>query len=236
MGSELFGGSDAGREAGERGDRLADVPAPREVPAYLDILPESGREVVVVGDPEGLRELNHRQGDNPLGFRGTCGLVSCEDVLRQFGLKVTEADVVMYAVGRGLCAVTDVPSSCGGTSELSQARLLTELGVPAHVEAGRGLADLAAWVQEGRGVIVEVNAGELWNDPNAWDNGEANHAVVVTGVALDPLTGQVAGFYLNDSGRGYPGDSGRFVDAHQMARAWAAPGGSGVITDLVRPV
>jgi hypothetical protein len=236
MGSELSGGSDAGREVSERGRPVADAPTLPEVPMYLDILPESGREVVVVGDPEGLRELNHRQGDNPLGFRGTCGLVSCQDVLCQFGVVVTEADVVAYAAEHGLCAISDVPAVSGGTSEASQAQLLAEMGVPAHVESGQGLSDLAAWVQEGRGIIIEVNAGELWNDPNAWDNGEPNHAVVVTGLALDPLTGQVSGFYLNDSGRGYPGDSGRFLDAHQMARAWSATGGSGVITDIVRGV
>jgi hypothetical protein len=223
-----------GREVGERADAIREVGKPQEVPAYLDILPESGREVVVIGDPERFKELNHLQGDNSFGFQGTCGLVSCEDVLRQFGVEVTEDEVVAFAALFGLCHVGDNPAYCGGTTEFTQAVLLSTLGVPAHMEGGRGLSDLAGWVSEDRGVIIEVNAGELWNDVNAYGNGEANHAIVVTGVALDPVDGRVAGFYINDSGRGYPGDSGRFVTADLMERAWVAPGGSGVITDVVR--
>lgn len=234
MNSDIFSTSDSGREVAEQGGAIREIPLHHEVPAYFDILPESGREVVVIGDPESFRELNHKQGDNPFGFRGTCGLVSCEDVLRQFGVTVTEEQLVAFAALRGLCHVRDAPALCGGTSEVSQARILTEMGVPAHVEAGCGLHDLSAWVGQGRGVILEVNAGELWHNPTAWENGEANHAIVVTGVALDPTSGRVEGFYVNDSGRGYPGDSGRFVDAYVMERAWTATGGRSVLTDLVR--
>jgi hypothetical protein len=234
MSDEISPRSDAGREVPPEGAEGRDVTAPAEVPAYVDVLPDTGKEVVVIGDPEGRRELNHHQGDNPLGFQGTCGLVSCEDLLRWFGKEVTEADVVLYAAIRGLCYVGDDPTKCGGTSEWSQAQLLSELGVPAHVESGRGLDDLAGWVQEGRGIIIEVNAGELWNFPGAYDEGQANHAIVVTGVARDPDTGAVEGFYINDSGRGYPGDSGRFIPAELMERAWVEPGGSAVVTDVVR--
>jgi hypothetical protein len=205
-----------------------------EVPAFLDVMPESNREVLVLGDVIRCRELNHRQGENPYGFQGTCGLVSCEDVLRQFGVDVNEAEVVRHAVSRGLCAVSDDASKSGGTSEEWQARILADAGVPAHVESGRSLSDLAEYVGEGRGIIIEVNAGELWNNPDAYGSGNANHAIVVTGVAVDPRSGELLGAYVNDSGRGYPGDSGRFVSSELLQRMWADTGGSCVVTDTVR--
>lgn len=206
----------------------------QEVPQYLDVLPESGREVLVVGDVQRCRDLNHRQGDNPYGFQGTCGLVSCEDVLRQFGIEVTEADVVRHAASAGLCTVTENPRESGGTTEYSQARILTDAGLPAHAEFGRSLSDLAQWVVEGRGIILEVNAGELWNNAAAYDGGRANHAICLTGAALDPRTGELLGFWTNDSGRAHPGDAGRYVAIDLMQRMWADAGGSAVITDVTR--
>lgn len=205
-----------------------------DVPVALDILPESGREVVVVGDVTGARDFNHRQGDNDFGFEGTCGLVSCESVLRQFGIDVSEGDVVRHAVSEGLCSISDAPEHSGGTSMSGQARILTEGGVPANPVVGAGLDDLARWVGEGRGVIAEVNAGELWDDPRSYGSGQANHAISVTGAALDPARGELAGFYVNDSGRGFDGDSGRFVSVDQMRLAWSDAGGAAVVTEAMR--
>lgn len=225
---------------GEQGDKprpeeVLENPFPfGEVPTYLDVLPESGREVLVIGDVERCREFNHRQGDNPYGFQGTCGLVSCEDVLRQFGVEVSEADVVRHAAVSGLCEISSVAAECGGTTEWSQARILTDAGIPAHAEFGQSISDLTEWVSQGRGVIIEVNAGELWNNPQAYDGGRANHAICLTGAAIDPMNGELMGFYINDSGRAYPGDSGRFIPVDLMQRMWCDAGGGAVITDAVR--
>src|SRR5262249_43836713 len=128
----------------------------------------------------------------------------------------------------------DNPRQCGGTTELEQAAILSDAGIPAHTESLSTLSDLAKWVGEGRGIIIEVNAGELWNSPNAYDFGQANHAIVVTGAAVDPNSGEVIGFYVNDSGRAYPGDAGRFIPAELMQRMWANTGGKAVITDVTR--
>ena len=204
------------------------------VPRYLDVLPGFGDEVLVVGDVIGCRDFNHRQGANGLGFDGTCGLVSCEDVLRQFGLDVTEDDVVRHAAANGLCNVWGKPADCGGTRPGDQARILTDAGVPAHPEYGADLHQLLGWVEEGRGVILEVNAGILWNDANAFEQGQANHAVTLTGAAVSPDTGELFGFYLNDSGRALPGDSGHFVSVDRMNDLFLRPGGLCVVTDLVK--
>ena len=186
---------------GEWSDRAPDVPAQH------DLLPD-GRDAIVIGDVERCKEFNHPQGDNPYGFRGTCGLVSCEDILRQFGVDVTESDIVRFAIEHGLCEVSADPCESGGSSPYAQALILKEHGVPAHVEVLDGSERLADCVEHGHGVIVGANAGVLWNDSRAFESGQPNHAVVVTGVARDPVTGEILGFYINDSGRGLAEDSG----------------------------
>ena len=224
---QLQASSDSGQNIANQGlDPDSD-----DVPQKLAILPD-GREALVIGDPEKLSEYNHLQGNNSLGFQQTCGLVACEDVLNQFGIEVTEDDVVKYAVANNLCYVTRDPSLSGGTTTYSQVELLRGYDIPAHVESKDSLDYLASNIQEGKAVIAEVNAGVLWDDPNAYGNGAANHAVVVTGVARDPETQKILGFFINDSGVPPLGDSGRFVDTETMKTAWSEPGGICVVTDV----
>jgi hypothetical protein len=56
--------------------------------------------------------------------------------------------------------------------------------------------------------------------------------VTVTGVALDPQSRDIQGFYLNDSGNG---KSAEFVDAILIRVAWQDTGGWSVVTDAVHP-
>jgi hypothetical protein len=200
-----------------------------DVPTTPDVLPD-GRPTIVIGDVSGYADFNHLQGDNPYGFQGDCGLCSCADVLDQFGHNVSEADVVQHAVGHHECAVTGDAATSGGTSVGDQVHVLHDYGVPAHGVQHESLEDLASNVEHGHGVIVEANAGYLWNDPNYVENGQANHAVTVTGVARDPQTGQIQGFYINDSG---DGQSAQFVSASTMTHAWVDSGGQAVVTDVV---
>src|SRR6185437_3207016 len=181
-------------------DVPADVPAlsdfgDQEVPSHLDVLPD-GRDTVVIGDPEGDKAFTHRQGENLLGFRNTCGLCSCENVLRSFGRDVNETDIVVFAAQRGLCNIDGAdrdPAGCGGTSPEGIAEILTRYGIPASAHYGDSLEELAANLEQGRSVIIGVNAGVLWDDPNSDSGGPANHGITVTGVARDPLTGDIQG-------------------------------------------
>jgi hypothetical protein len=211
---------------------------PQEVAPVLDVV--NGQEVVVTGDPLSCIDYNHIQGDNPYGFLGTCGLVSCQDVLAQFGIEVSEKDVIDLAVATGACSVSDDPTRSGGTTEYNWVEILDHYGVPAHMENGRSLDDLAEHVESRCGVIVGLNAEAIWGDwlGYLFSGGNANHAVTVTGVARNPETGAIVGFYINDSndvdGDG-SADSARFIDADTMSTAWEAPGGSLVTTDVPRP-
>jgi Peptidase_C39 like family len=205
-----------------------------EVPVQLEQLPD-GRESLVAGDPEHCKDFNHKQGANDLGFTQDCGLVSCSDILLQFGVEVTENDVVHHAVDNWECDVKNEPNMDGGTTVDNQAKILSDYGVPAHAQQAESIEDLAVFLEQGHGVIAEVNAGVLWNDPNKYGAGYANHAIVITGVARDPQTDAIQGFYINDSGTG---DSARFVDVKTMKGAWNVPDGSTpgtcVVTDVVR--
>jgi hypothetical protein len=202
-----------------------------EVPCHLELIP-GGQEGLVLGDIEGRKLETHVQGANRYGFEGTCGLVSCEGILRHFGLNLTEQDVVQHALEHRECFyVPGDATKSGGTIPEMQAQVLRDFGIPAHVETLRSLGDLTTYLQEGRGIILGVNAGMLWNNPNAWETGQANHAVVLTGVVVSPDTGQLLGFSINDSATGA---AGQFVDATRLYHAWGATGGECVITDVVR--
>jgi hypothetical protein len=217
-------------EIPQMGDFGADVTAP----SRLDVLPD-GREVVVIGDPQGDKAFTHKQGEhNLLGYEGTCGLCSCENVLRSFGLDVTESDITVFAAERGLCDTGNPdPRQNGGTTAEWQAEILTRHGIPASASRGGSLEDLAANIEQGRGVIAEVDAGVIWDEPS-FSNwlGQPNHAIAVTGVARDPMTGDIRGFFINDSGTG---KAAQFVDASVMNEAWVQAGGEQVVTAEDRP-
>ncbi|HLJ57631.1 MAG TPA: C39 family peptidase [Chthonomonadaceae bacterium] len=198
-------------------------------PQHMDTLPD-GREVLITGDTDGYRDFNHQQGDNDLGFQQDCGLVSSQDVLNQFGVDVNENDVVHHAVDNNECQV--VPgdnANSGGTTADWQANVLSDYGVPAHVENGGSMDDLANNIQDGHGVIIEVNAGVLWDDPNSYGDGQSNHAITVTGVVRDPSTSEITGFVVNDSG---DGKGEKYVDAATMQQMWVDTGGQSVVTDV----
>ena len=201
-----------------------------DVPTQLDVLP-GGEQSLVIGDVSGYADFNHQQGDNPYGIQQDCGLVSCQDVLNQFGIPVTETDVVNHAIQDGECQFSpDDIAGSGGTTVADQVHILNDFGVPAHAESGQSLEQLAANVEQGHGVIIEANAGVLWDDPSYVENGGANHAVTVTGVARNQVTGHIQGFFINDSGTG---QSGEFVSAQTMTGAWQDTGGQCVVTDVV---
>ena len=92
-----------------------------------DVRPD-GRETLVIGDVAGRAEFSHPQGQNDRGFEGTCGLCSCESVLRQFDVPATENDLVGHATGADLCTATGDALTSGGTSPEVQARILGDYG------------------------------------------------------------------------------------------------------------
>ena len=202
-------------------------------PAQLGQLPD-GRASLVIGDVHGYAALNHRQGDNPEHDGGDCGIVSCAEVLNQFGIGLTEADVVAHATQcRELHVVAGHPEESGWTLPADQVAILADYGISAYWAGDQSAEQLADAVQGGHGVIAAVNAGVLWCDPSVLGHGQANHVVTITGVARDPYDGALQGFYINDSGNG---QSAQFISTHLMTTAFVRTGGFCVITDVTHPV
>jgi len=197
----------------------------------IDTRPD-GRPVIVTGDVDRCRDFCELQGQNDLGFLGTCGLCAAKDVLNQFFKDVKENDVVKYAADHGLCTTNDTdPAMNGGTTPSDQAQILIDFGVPAHVEGGATLDDLAQFVEEGRGIIIGVDAGVLWGDFDSCSFYYPNHGITVTGVMRDLTNSNVIGYYVNDSGTG---TGAQYVSIEKMEMMWSAVNGSCVITDVLK--
>lgn len=215
---ESYGGLEGHETSGHRPFELPDP--------HRELLPD-GREALVSGDPMGFEAFNHLQGESLWGFENTCGIVACEGILRQAGIEASEDDLLRYAVETGHCDVFE-----GHTSLSDQVAILEGFGIPAHSEHGGSVEGLAANVERGQGVIIEVNSGVLWNQASHYGNGDASHAVLVTGIARDPETGSAIGAFINDSATG---ESGRFVPREELETAWEQTGGKSIVTEFDDP-
>ena len=155
------------------------------------------------------QKLDFHQG-KVKNFGGTCGLCSCENVLRMAGVPVSEVDIVRYAsttyeetnnffvpslTGRTLCRTGSATSSNGGTSAKARKQILEHFGVPSYT-AKQSIETIAAAVSEGHGVIASVHAERLYFKRRPIHSDL--HAITVTSVKKDSK-GKILGFYVCDS-------------------------------------
>lgn len=176
-------------------------------------------EAVVIGDPDGIGEiLDFSQGDAVEGALGTCGLTSVANICAMAGIETGEGEIVQYALENGLCDYNPWDAcATGGTVGPQLVEILSTYGIESqYYMYGDGFYDnIAEAVESGQGAIVGLSAGSLWDDPASIkiQDGKlvADHWVTVTGVARDASTGEIAGFYICDSGRSMESDADRFV-------------------------
>jgi hypothetical protein len=160
------------------------------------------------------------------GKDGYCGPSSITQVIEaQSGHQIhSYADVVneMHRLhipfdGSGM-AVQDIP------------RVLDAFGIHSHLETPsspqQGLQQLASYLQEGRSVILSVNASPIWYGSDTAGNpgGAPDHALVVT--AIDPVHGTVT---LSDPGS--PDGNEETVPLSTFMDAWDASHDSMIVTD-----
>src|ERR1035437_1080034 len=132
-------------------------------------------ETSCVGDLDRAREVFAEQGQNSYGMQSTCGLAVAACVCRQLGLDVTEEDMVSRAVAHRQCQYDpDDREPSGGTTVHQQAALLKSFGLPTRYEEARDLEQIAAAVESGSGVVLNVNAALLWHDSRCFEAGFAN--------------------------------------------------------------
>lgn len=154
----------------------------------------------------------------------TCAVVCQQMILRQFGIDVSEAQLVYDATVNGWL-------TRDGMDPMDAGRLLEYYGVPVHYSFGSDIESLVSELAMGRKVIVAVDSGELWKQDwffEDWVNPNgADHAVVVTGIDLsDPNQPKV---YLNDPGD--PNGAGKAYPLDEFLDAWSDSGQYYVATD-----
>ena len=175
---------------------------PRELP-YTQQQWREDREGRIFDSPIQTRESMDLDQGKAEGFSGTCGLVSCVNVLRLSGVDIKEDDVVSYASSFGLCSKgRGCSSQNGGTGAQDRQEILEHFGLKTELRAC-AIEAIAQYVEEGKGVIISIHAYRLWYGIRS---AKDFHAVTVTSVKRGK-DGRILGFYIADSGRhGKDGD------------------------------
>jgi hypothetical protein len=158
----------------------------------------------------------------------TCDVVSQEMILHEFGVDVSEAQLVYEATAHGW--LTD-----SGTSLPNMAQLLESHGVHTHCVQNGILDQVASELAHGHKVIVAVDSGDLWNASlpfySLFHLHGADHAVVLTGLDMsDPSHPKV---FINDPGD--PQGAGKPYPLDQFLESWGGSGNMYVATDSAPP-
>ena len=202
-------------------------PLDHGVPSLLESLAEGGLfddggHGSIVGTPgDDARDWIHQTTDF------TCAVVSQEMILHEFGVNVSEAQLVHEADEHGWL-------SDHGTSPEDLGRLLSLHDVAYHINTHGSVEDITNELAHGHKIIVGVYADELWQQ-NPLGTGlrellgldGANHAIVLTGLDMsDPANPKV---YVNDPGD--PQGEGKAYPLNQFLEAWHGSGDMYVATD-----
>jgi len=145
----------------------------------------------------------------------TCAIVSQQMILNDFGINVSEAQLVYDATSNGW--LTE-----GGTTINNMGNLLEHYGISTHINHSGDLTSVIDELAHGRKIIVPVNSDELWNGVSWWQrltglhNTGPDHAIVVTGVDFsNPSSPQVI---VNDPG--HPDGAGQAYPLDRFLESW----------------
>lgn len=190
-----------------------------------------GKNVLVYGYPK-ANELDYMQGDAVAGYKGTCALTSIANLMTQANTPTTEAQVVNLAIQNNWAVTNSTATDYqrGGSNYIGQQAILNSYGIANTLLAGYNPEAIANLVQSGRGVIIGLNAGKLWNDANYNDAGGVNHVVTITGAVRDASTGALTGFYIADSGRQLVSDMTRYLSLADFQTAANVPNAYAIYT------
>jgi hypothetical protein len=161
-------------------------------------------------------------------YDDTCAIKSQQMVLNDFGIPVTEDQLVSQA------GQLHIYQPGTGTSPQDVGKLLELNGVPCTQHENATIYDLTSELAKGHKVIIGVDSGELWNNDTISDTitGEqADHALIVAGIdTSDPDNIQVI---LTDPGTG---QEGARYPMDQFLDAWQDSGNFMVTTDAPAPL
>lgn len=143
----------------------------------------------------------------------TCAVVCQQMILNQFGIDVSEAQLVYDAAANGWLTQS-------GTALHDMGKLLEYYGVPVHYGYGEGVEAIVSEIARGHKVIAAVDSGELWKQDSFfedWINPHGrDHAVMVYGVDFSDVN--CPKVVLNDPGD--PGGKGKPYPLEEFLDAW----------------
>lgn len=133
---------------------------------------------------------------NPIQQQGvdTCAIKAQQLILEDFGINISEADLVEYSVDKGWY----VKNSGKGTAMKDVGRILDAAKIPCTSRDDANVYDLANELQQGHKVIVGVDSGELRKEDSLliglqeWIEDffgidKPDHAIIVAGIDVsDP--------------------------------------------------
>jgi LysM repeat protein len=183
-------------------------------------LPHAGADPdagLVHGDPSLISDDWFLQRSN-----GNCVPASLTEVLSQVtGHRFADESVVAERF-----AALGKPVTAQGETLADAETVLDSFGVESHVASDATLSDLEQYLDDGRAIVVGVNADEIWHGDNTAANptGRANHALLITGI--DEARGMVT---LSDPGN--PDGKNEVVPLDVFKEAWAAGENQLLVTD-----
>lgn len=142
-------------------------------------------DCLVFNSPEETgKTLDSNQGKLET-FLGTCGCVSCVNVLRLAKIDVSEEELVTYAAthcdlnGDSLCTYGNADYTAnGGTTPMDRKNILEAYGVKSELVLP-SIENIISAVSQGKGVIASVHADYLYSGRIRTDD---RHAIVITSV------------------------------------------------------
>lgn len=160
----------------------------------------------IIGSPESDAQYWHQQQ-----YDDSCAVVAQEGIIeKHIGNAPSETDLRNEAIENGWMVNE-------GTKPEDVGKLLEAHDVPVGYQGSGSMEMLQDELAQGHDVIVGVDAGYLWQDPDDIGSG---HAVWVTGMETDDA-GNVNSVFVNDSGNPDIGGSGR-ISTETFETAWAA--------------
>lgn len=189
-----------------------------EVTDYPDVVVDGQ----LIGDPQGASEHWFEQAANGFCLPSSLAQIISEYTGVHYG---DEQAFVDWANEERLFQVS--PDGVPGIAFSDGVQLLEKAGVPATLQFG-DLDSLAEDLAEGRGVVLFVDSGEIWEGGEATEDNAPDHAVVVSGI--DTARGVV---FLSDPGS--PDGNMEEVPIDVFNNAWADSQNSMIVCDQPDP-
>lgn len=198
-------------------DPVGSEPAGTVAPAPDEWTVSDGQ---LIGDPGGASEHWFEQAVN-----GFCVPASIAQMVGVYtGTEITDESFFVERANELHLFTVGMDGSPSMTAE-GAAALLVDVGIDAHVESDLTILDLENFLDEGRPVMLAVDADEMWYGEADSVDDAANHAVVLTGI--DPVNGVAI---LSDPGS--PTGDQYTMPISELDRMWEDSDRQAVVVDL----